>query len=145
MRKALFAMLIVLGLGIATAASAAEEMVVYPCLDACCDFTCLVLDTDCDCWCDAKEPLTVEFLDCEKNVLGTGVFEAGWCGSCGPFYATLDKAVSTNDVYSIRFIKGDEDCSCFWLSLKIFCDDECSCGKWKMAWKGDVWCWTPVK
>jgi len=145
MRNALVVLVLALGIGFATSAFAAEEMVVYPCMKPCCEFTCLELDTDCDCCCDANEPLTVEFLDYEENVLGTGVFDAGWCGPCGPYFTKLDKAVNSGDVCMIRFVKADEDCSCFWLSLKVLCEDPCTCGKWRMAWKGDVWCWTPVK
>ena len=145
MRKALFVMLLMLGIFVASAAQAAEEFVVYPCMPWCCEFDCVMLDTDCDCCCPAHEPLTVEFIGMEDEVLGTAVFDK-WCDPCDPYTAKLDKKVMSNDVCRIRFIKADEDCACFWLSLKVLCEDPCNCcGKWKMAWKGDTWCWSPVK
>ena len=127
----------------AGSALAEEETSLY-CISMpwCCEFSCVVVDIDCDCWCPSNSPLTVEFLDRAGMVLGW--FEVpNYCGLCDEYYASLDKAVSAGDVCSIRLRKPDEACACLWMSLKVLCGDAC-CAKWYKVFKGDVWCWQPV-
>lgn len=140
---------LVLGLSLAGAAQAAEEYVdVYPCMDPCCMFSSICVDIECCGWTCSTNPMTVQFLDYDGNVLATGVIEDDWCGGCADqHYADLDNEVNSADVCTIRFMTdmGDECYSPDWAAVKVLCDDPCDCGDWKMAWKGDLWCWMPVE
>lgn len=123
----------------------AEETTTLYCIEMpwCCEFSCVVVDIDCKCYCPSNGPLTVEFLGRDGAVLGS--FEVpNYCCLCDEYYATLGNTVNSADVCSIRLRKPDEACDCFWMSIKVLCADPCCCGKWKKVFKGDVWCWQPV-
>lgn len=144
MRKTIFSVLLLVCL-FAGAAWADEQTILY-CVDMpyCCEFSCIMADFECDYCCPSESPLRVEFLDRTKAVLGTAEFGPGWCYYCDEMVAHLDTAVNSSAVCYVRLIKADSDCSCFWMSLRVFCDDPCSCGKWYLVYKGDVWCWEKV-
>jgi hypothetical protein len=130
---------VVLSLGIALAA----EQATLDCLKApgCCEFTCITLDLTC-CGCgQAAAPLTVEFLGCKADVLGTATVTGDWC--CGLSTATTDKPVNTNDVYSIRLTNGDDNTVITWAAIWVNCQT-CGCGKLKKIFKGDIYCWQPL-
>lgn len=136
-------LVVVVALLFAGQALAADEYtVVYPCIDYCCTFECVSIDPDCTWCCSTDNPLHVEFLDYEDNVLGTAVFTGDWC--CGQSTAMTDQPVNSQDICKIRVSKSADDCSICWMSIRAFCDERCSCGKWRMLWKGDVWCWEMV-
>lgn len=142
MRNLLVTVLIVLAVTWAGAA-AAEEATTLSCVNMpwCCEFSCVVVDIDCNCYCPDDSPLKVEFLGRDGEVLGW--FEVpGYCFLCDEYYATMDAAVKADDVCSIRLRKPDGACDCLWMSLKVYCGDDC-CGKWYTVWKGDVWYWQP--
>jgi hypothetical protein len=138
---------LVLGLSLAGTAQAAEEYIdLYPCMDPCCMFSSICVDIECCGWCCETAPMTIQFMDADGNVLGSGVIE-DYCNGCyDEHWAELDAEVNSMDVCSIRLItEFDECCMADWASIKVFCDDPCDCGKWKMAWKGDLWCWMPME
>jgi len=123
----------------------AEETTTLYCINMpwCCEFTCVMVDIDCKCYCPSNGPLGVEFLGRDGAVLGS--FEVpNYCCLCDEYIATMGTAVNAADVCSIRLTKPDEACECFWMSLKVFCGDRCCGGKWHKVFKGDVWCWQPV-
>lgn len=122
----------------------AEEMTTLACINMpwCCEFSCVMVDIDCKCYCPTNDPLWVDFLGRDGAVLGS--FEVpNYCWQCYEYTAMLDKAVNASDVCSIRLRKPDNACDCIWMSLKVYCGDGCS-GKWYKVFKGDVWCWQPV-
>lgn len=140
-RMIVLALLAMLTLG--TAAWAGEQIELN-CVNmpGCCTFSCVRIDVEC-CGCyGASGLLMAEFLDRGGNVLGTATFDGDWC-RCETT-ATLDTPVNSGDVCSIRLVKEDDSVIVTWASLRVYCDDSCRCGKWYMAWKGDLWCWEPI-
>lgn len=122
----------------------AEEMTTLYCIDMpwCCEFSCVMVDIDCKCYCPTNDPMWVEFLSRDGAVLGS--FEVpNYCCLCDEYTAMVSPAVNASDVCSIRLRKPDNACDCLWMSLRVYCGDGC-CGKWKKVFKGDVWCWQPV-
>lgn len=108
----------------------------------CCTFTCVMIDAEC-CGCYGDSGLLMaEFLDRSGEVLGTATFDGNWC-YCEST-AMLDTPVDSSDVCSIRLVKENDDVMVTWASLRVFCDDSCSCGKWYKVFKGDLWCWERV-
>ena len=138
---------LVLGLSLAGTAQAAEKFIdLSVCMDPCCTFTCMTIDLECCGYCCEVNPMTVEFMGRDGNVLGTAVIE-DYCGGCADeSYAQFDNAIDSGEVCFIRLTSDFDDCCIAdWAAIKVFCDDPCDCGKWKTAWKGDLRCWTTVK
>jgi hypothetical protein len=126
-----------------TSAFAAEQ-IELDCINmpGCCTFSCVMIDLDC-CGCECGSgSLWAEFLDREGTVLGTASFDGHWCNR--ETYGQLDVPVDADAVCSIRLVKEDDSVVVTWGSLRILCEDNCSCGKWKKVWKGDLWCWERV-
>jgi len=145
MRKLVFTILLLMCLY--TGAAWAEEQALLYCVDMpyCCEFSCVMADFECDYCCPSDSPLRVEFLDRGKAVLATAEFGSGWCCYCDEQVARLDATVNSSAVCYVRLVKADADCRCFWLSLRVLCEDPCNCcGKWCMIYKDCVWCWEKV-
>ncbi len=137
------AMLLVLVVTLLSTTAWAAEQIDLNCLKmpGCCQITCVTIDLEC-CGCDyGKTPLLAEFRGCKGEVLGTATFTGDWC--CGETSGRLDKPVNSDDVYSIRLIKQDDDVTITWASIRVYCGDNC-CGKWKKIFKGDLWCWERI-
>lgn len=141
MKKLLVLVIVCAVLAVGQAWAAEEFITVYPCMPGCCTFDGVMLDAKCSGCCDSSTPLFVEFLDMQQNVLGTAMF-TNWC--CGEIAARVDKPVDSNQVCSIRLRKDVNSCCVSWASIRVLCGNPCKCPKWKMAYKGDLWCWQPV-
>ena len=142
-RKTLSIWVLLCLLALGSAASAAEQIDLNCVkMQRCCTISCVKIDLEC-CGCyGASGALWAEFLDRSGNVLGTATFNGNWC-RCETT-ATLDNPVNSSEVCSVRLVKEDDSVIVTWGSLRVFCEGNCDCGKWKMAWKGDLWCWEPV-
>jgi len=139
---------LVLGLSLAGTAQAAEKYIdVYPCMDPCCTFSSICIDVECCGMCCDVHPMTVQFMGADGNVLGTAVVDDDWCNGCSDqSYADLDNEVNSGDVCFIRLSSDFDDCcTADWAAIKVLCKDPCTCGKWMKAWKGDLWCWSPME
>jgi hypothetical protein len=142
MKKLLVLVVVFAILAACQAFAAQESITVYPCMPGCCTFDCVQIDLTCGYCCDSATPLTIEFLDGKQNVLGTGSI-VNWC--CDAVVARLDKSVDSNQVCAIRLTKDAEGCCVSWASIRVLCGGPCTCGKWVKVFKGDLWCWEPVK
>jgi hypothetical protein len=141
--KKLLVLVVMFAILAACQAFAAEESItVYPCMPGCCTFDCVQIDLTCGYCCDSATPLTIEFLDGKQNVLGLGSI-VNWC--CDAVVVKLDKAVDSNLVCAIRLTKDAESCCVSWACIRVLCGTPCTCGKWLKVFKGDLWCWEPVK
>ncbi len=141
MKKLLVFVVLVAALAASQAWAAEEYLDIYPCMPGCCTFECIMVDFTCGYCCDSSTPLTIEFLDMQQNVLGTAQVR-NWC--CGEVTAHLDQPVDSNMVCTIRLRKETGSCCVSWASIRVLCENQCDCPKWKMAYKGDLWCWQPV-
>ena len=142
MRKSIFVIAFMAVL--ATTAFAAQESVeLNVCNLGCCEFTCIIIDVECCGWCNDSNPLTVEFLGFDGEVLGSATIDAQWCNGCyNGHFATLDTPVATQDICKIRVTKTADDCCAItWMSIKGLCELPCCKSKWTMLWKGDSFWW----
>ena len=139
-RLIILALLAMSSLG--TTAFAAEQIELN-CVNmpGCCTITCVKIDLDCCGSYCSTGALWAEFLDREGTILGTASFDGNWCNR--ESYGQLDTPVNSSDVCAIRLVKEDDCVIVTWGSLRVMCDDACSC-KWYKVWKGDLWCWEPI-
>lgn len=139
MRNTLIIVTLLLGMFWAGTARAGEQTTLWVSTHGWCNISSISLDLECCGWCDTSEPVTVELLDYNGEVLGTAVI-ANWCCDW-ELTASLDNPVNASQVCSVRISKASDQC-CYitWLSVKGFCGDWC-CGKWRRLAKGKVCFW----
>ncbi|MEZ5338153.1 MAG: hypothetical protein R3F46_07775 [bacterium] len=109
----------------------------------CCEVTCVSIDIDCYCVCEANggssDPLWVHFMDCDGNVLGSAEIAGPFCDpcySCGSLTGQLDKPVNPMDIARVRIEKpGDDDLYISWMRLSVGRWNNCCSGKWYKLWK----------